>query len=349
VRAIDLQNGYSVEIDQIGKEDWNFLIQQFEDANIYQTWSYGSVRWGEKNISHVVLRKNGEVKAASQARILRFPLIKGGIAYIRWGPFWRAKGEELDYDNLSWIVRAVRDEYVKRRKLFLRVLPNEIEGEDGETRKIFIDEGFFWKQSSYRTILLDLSLSKEDLRKNMKKECRRRLNKAIRTGFDIKEGTNDELYHLLLAPYSEMVSRKKFTPGVDINEFREIQKDLPEPLKMKIFVCEFKGKPVSSILGSALGNKGIFILGGTNEVGLKNKASYLTPWLLIEWMKDANLRWCDLSGYNPEKNPGTARFKEGFNGQDVRHVGEFDACSSIKNALIINLGEKIRRILRKKI
>jgi lipid II:glycine glycyltransferase (peptidoglycan interpeptide bridge formation enzyme) len=349
VHVIELKNGFSVEIDRIGKEDWNSIIQQFEDASLYQTWSYGSVRWGEKNISHVVLRKNGEVKAASQARILKFPVIKGGIAYIPWGPFWRIKKEEADYDNLVQIVRALKDEYVNRRKLFLRILPNEIERQNEEMRKIFTAEGFSRKQSAYRTMLLDLSLDKEDLLKNMNKQCRSRINKALRTEFDVKEGTNDELYQELLIPYFEMVSRKKFTPGVDINEFREIQKDLPEPLKMKIFVCGYKDKPVSSILGSAMGNKGIFILGGTNEAGLKQKASYLTPWLLIEWMKDENLRWCDLGGYNPDTNPGTARFKKGFNGLDVRHVGEFNACSSVKNSIIVNLGEKIKSITKKKI
>lgn len=349
MRSIDLQNGYRVEIDNIEKEDWNSLIQQFDDANLYQTWSYGSVRWGEKNISHVVLRKNGEVKAASQARIFKFPIIKGGIAYIPWGPFWRVRKEEPDYDNLSRIIRALKEEYVNRRKLFLKVLPNDIEGQNEEMCKIFAAEGFSRQESPYRTMLLDLSQAKEDLRKNMNKQCRSRINKALHTEFDIKEGKDDELYQELLKPYFDMVSRKKFTPGVDINEFREIQKDLPDSLKMKIFVCYYKGKPVSSILGSAVGNKGIFILGGTNEVGLKHKASYLTPWLLIKWMKDADLRWCDLGGYNPDTNPGTAKFKEGFNGMDVRHVGEFDACSSLKNSIILNLGKKIRPILKKKI
>lgn len=52
-----LDPGYDVEIDQVEKTEWSKLVQRFDDATIYQTWSYGLVRWGEKNLSHLVLKK----------------------------------------------------------------------------------------------------------------------------------------------------------------------------------------------------------------------------------------------------------------------------------------------------
>ena len=58
------------------------LLNDFDDANIYQTWSYGAVRWGEKNLSHVILKKHNEVVAATQLRIVKISWLGVGIAYI---------------------------------------------------------------------------------------------------------------------------------------------------------------------------------------------------------------------------------------------------------------------------
>ena len=49
------------EIDCVTKAQWSALLNHFEDANIYQTWSYGAVRWGERNLSHLLLKQDGEV------------------------------------------------------------------------------------------------------------------------------------------------------------------------------------------------------------------------------------------------------------------------------------------------
>jgi hypothetical protein len=38
---------YRVEYDDVSRDEWTCLLEQFDDANIYQTWTYGSVRWGE--------------------------------------------------------------------------------------------------------------------------------------------------------------------------------------------------------------------------------------------------------------------------------------------------------------
>ena len=39
-----LESDYRVETDKIDKEAWSRVLLEFDDANIYQTWSYGAVR-----------------------------------------------------------------------------------------------------------------------------------------------------------------------------------------------------------------------------------------------------------------------------------------------------------------
>jgi lipid II:glycine glycyltransferase (peptidoglycan interpeptide bridge formation enzyme) len=333
---------YHSEVDQVGKEAWSEMIQRFEDASVYQTWSYGSIRWGENRISHLVLKKKGEVVAVAQARILRLPLFKGGIAYIRWGPLWRLFGKERDIDSLREMLRALVEEYVDRRGLFLRVLPNEIGGEEDSVRSIFEAEGFRWKQSSYRTLILNIAPSLELIRKGLRKEWRYQLNRAEKQKMEVIEGAEEELFKIFMTLYQQMVSRKSFSPGVDIDEFRAIQKDLPDLLKMKIFVCQVHGEPVGALVGSLLGNKGIYVLGATGDKGLKLNSSYLLQWRMIQWLQSSGAHYYDLNGFDPENFPGTSFFKAGLSGKDVYHIGEFESCRSSVSSFLVKVGDQVR-------
>src|SRR5512139_1718822 len=104
---------YATEFDNVSRDEWTCLLQQFDDANIYQTWTYGSVRWGEKSLSHQVVKRSGEVIAIAQAAIKKAPLLGLGIAYIPWGPLCRKKGDSIDPENLKYSISFLRDEYVK--------------------------------------------------------------------------------------------------------------------------------------------------------------------------------------------------------------------------------------------
>jgi len=338
-----------IEVDQIGKGEWTEMLQNFADAAIYQTWSYGAVRWNETNLSHIVLRRGKEAVAAAQARIVRVPILHCGIAYVTWGPVWRRQSKEKRRDHIHQMITALREEYVVRRGLYLRVLPSEVDEstEAREIRSIFEAEGFRWTPSHYRTLLVDLAPSMPELRRNLSSRWRRQLNVAENKGLSIFEGTGSQLYEAFMTLYQEMLARKQFVPGMDVNEFKKIQQDLPAALKMKILVCAFEGEPVAALVGSLLGDTGIYLLGATGDKGLKLRGSYLLHWRMMEWLKEQGARWYDLNGFNPEKNPGTASFKEGVSGKDVRHIGQFDACQNVASSIALKFGDHLRATMQR--
>ena len=49
--------GWQVEVDRATSAEWSEMLDLFDDANIYQTSAYGEVRWGEKNLSRLVLKR----------------------------------------------------------------------------------------------------------------------------------------------------------------------------------------------------------------------------------------------------------------------------------------------------
>jgi hypothetical protein len=77
-----LNRPWQVEVDRSTPAEWSQMLDLFEDANLYQTWSYGGIRWGGENLSHLVLKRAGEVVGLAQVRIVRPTRFKFGMAYF---------------------------------------------------------------------------------------------------------------------------------------------------------------------------------------------------------------------------------------------------------------------------
>jgi len=342
-----MSNGrYDIEVDAVDKGSWHEALYHFDDATIYQTWSYGAVRWGEDRVSRIALKREGEIVAMAQAAIRRIPLSRAGIAYIPWGPVWQRRGRPLDGDVFRAVVGALRQEYARKRGLLLRMSPGEKADGSEPIRAILEQEGFRRTGDSDRTLLVDLRPPLEEIRRKLSKQWKSRLGIAEKKDVEVIEGRDDLLYDRLCEPYREMLIRKKIIPPSNIEEFRAIQKDLPTGHKMRIMVCLCEGQAVASLMASFQGNRGILIAGGNNERGMRHGFNYLLIWRMIERMKGAGLRWCDLGGYHPERNPGTAHFKAGLPGADTKHIGTFECCETVASKVVVGAGSRLLQAAR---
>jgi lipid II:glycine glycyltransferase (peptidoglycan interpeptide bridge formation enzyme) len=176
-----------------------------------------------------------------------------------------------------------------------------------------------------RTLLIDLSLSLDELRKGTRRKWRQALGYAEKRELELIEGTSDELYDIALMIYQEMHARKKFVEFVDMNQYRTIQRDLPDPLKVIVSICTLKSRPIAALAWSAMGNTGLPVLAATGDEALKTNASNLMWWKMIEWFKQRSYRWCD----------------------DIKYYGQFDACENWVSSLSIGGGDKLRFVQRK--
>jgi lipid II:glycine glycyltransferase (peptidoglycan interpeptide bridge formation enzyme) len=344
---------YSAEFDCFEENEWYHIISKFEDANIFQTWAYGLIICGRENVSHFVLKKNGKVVAAAQVRIYRLPVIKKSIGYIRWGPLWRSMcSEEADPTIFRQAIRALRNEYVMRRGLILRLRPALFKNDSDDLLSIFKEEGYILVGDAEvdRTLVMDLRPPLQEVRRDIKERWRSYLSRAERENFEVSEGCGDDLFKSFIEIYGEMLNRKKFIQTNDINEFRSIQKELPDAFKMKIMLSRSNGKITNGLICSGIGNTGVYLFGATSDAGLKNRGAYLLQWRMIEWLKKNERSYYDLNGINPKTNPGTYQFKTGLcgrNGKDVYFLGQFDAYPDELFRYLMHWGDGLRRFWRR--
>jgi lipid II:glycine glycyltransferase (peptidoglycan interpeptide bridge formation enzyme) len=346
-----MQNsGWQVEVDRATPAEWSRMLDLFDDANIYQTLAYGEVRWGGKNLSHLVLKRDGEIVAMAQVRIVRPTPLKFGMAYLRWGPLCERRGRAPDPDVSANMARALEEEYVGKRRLFLRVLPNAFAGSPraGAIQSAF---GRFTREpltadNTYRTFILDLAPALDELRAGLDKKWRNQLTRSEKNDLEVTSGSDAEQYHTFCLIYDQMKKRKGFETTVDAEEFGRIQTGLAASQRMRILICKDQGRPVTGLVASAMGDSAIYLLGATSDDGLNSKGAYLLHWTLIKWLKENGIRWYDLGGIDPEKNPGVYHFKRGFSGMDACHISPLAASDSAVSSVIARAGLAMQRTLR---
>lgn len=348
----EVQSSYASWVGEVGEQPWFDVLEQFEDANIYQTLSYEQARkpGGRSSIRHFTLKRDGEIVAAAQARIVQIPLLKAGIAYVRWGPLWQRRGKSPDTEVLRQAIRGLRKEFVGRLGLVLRIYPRLFRG-DHESLRILEEEGFALldKERPDRTLLLDVGLPLDQLRQGMKAHWKRNLKAAEKTGLEVIEGTGPELFQEFIVAYQELLARKGFSEPNSIEHFQRAQLRLPEPHKMRILLCKSNGQLCASLVTSVIGNTAIYLFGATTGAGLKLRGSYLLHWKLIESLNREGVTIYDLHGIDPVANPGTYKFKAdlcGSNGADVTFMGRFDCYPSAAVHRLIAGGDRLRTIIR---
>jgi lipid II:glycine glycyltransferase (peptidoglycan interpeptide bridge formation enzyme) len=342
-------SNWQVEVDQATPSEWSRMLDLFDDANIYQTAAYGGVHWGEKNLSRLVLKREGDVVGMAQLRIVRPTPLKFGMAYLRWGPLWGRSGRPLDAEVPVRLARAIEDEYLKRRRLFVRILPNAFAG----TERAEVFQSAFGKFAPevtepadiYRTFVVDLRPSLSDLRSGLDAKWRNKLKQSEKNGLTVVAGSGNEEFRAFRAMYSEMRQRKSFETTVDVEEFARMQEVLPEPQRMRVLICQDKGVPVAGVVASAVGDSAIYLLGATSDAGLNAKGAYLLQWTMMGWLKERGVKYYDLGGIDPEGNPGVYYFKRGFSGADVCQIPPCAASDSALSSAMVKAGMAARRML----
>ena len=340
---------YRPLIDQTTEAEWNRLLPQFADASLYQTWAYGTISWGERNLSHILLKRDDQVVGMAQLRIVRVPFLSSGIAYLRWGPLYRRRDAVANPDLLPALLEAIADEYARRRGLLVRILPNVFR--DAPAAPAFetacAEIGFQPGTSTapYRTIRVDLTPAPEFIRKRLDQKWRNQLNAAERNGLTFREGAGDDLFAEFTIIYRELLARKQFETTVDIDEFARIQRALPESLRMRVLLCEREGKLLAGLVGAAIGDTGLYLLGATSSEGMKAKGSYLLQWRMMQWLRECGCRWYDLGGINPQRNSGVYHFKSGLGGQEVLQCACLELSGSPLSLSCVRAAERMKGAL----
>ncbi|MCP5066714.1 MAG: peptidoglycan bridge formation glycyltransferase FemA/FemB family protein [bacterium] len=343
--------GAPISLQPLRSDAWLKLAPRFLDDNYRASWAFAqacAVRTGSQS-EHVGIRKADDWIGVTDVRVKTLPQGIGGIAYINGGPLVRT-GSESDIDRLDECLGALVREYVEQRGLILRILAPIGDAPWNESAlDTFKLRGFLPTNRSraYRTIVLDITGSTDEIRKAFHQKWRNCLNKSERQGLEVQGGDDPELLDQFCELFHGFIERKRFSVDLDAGFYAAVQRSQLDGERYYTSIARQEGRVVAGHVSSMLGDTCVYLLGATHPEALKTNAAYLLQWHTIETARAHGLRRYDLGGIDPEGNPGVYRFKQRMNGEELWAPGPFEMKPAGLRGLITSSAEAAYRMLQR--
>jgi len=320
------------------RETWNNLLRRLPTHHVLQSWEWGAFKerygWTAERLAFEV---EGEIVAAAQVLTRRARPLPVSIMYVPKGPV-------LNYGNAPLrlaVLEALAAHGRKRRATLVKIDPDVVQGtgipdtaKTNPTGEAFTAElaTLGWRfsddQIQFRnTVQLDLTQSEETLLATMKQKTRYNVRLAGRKGVRVRVGQLDDL-ELLFQMYAETAARDQFIIR-PLAYYRDawgafMRAGLACPL-----IAEYEGQAIAAVILFCFGQRAWYMYGASRDAHRDKMPNHLLQWEAIRWAKAQDFTVYDMWGAPNnfvESDPlwGVWRFKAGFGGQVVRHVGAWD-------------------------
>ncbi|HJQ82728.1 MAG TPA: GNAT family N-acetyltransferase [Candidatus Binatia bacterium] len=344
---------FTTEIDTIAPTEWDAVVAAFDDVSCEQTAAWTDARWGARRSSHLLLRRDGVPVGGARVVVLQWPGIRRGIAYVKYGPFWRARGARPDVDVYRRCIEALFREYGVRRNHCLSVLPRPNPDHERVEVEALGALGFVVRRPMVdpNRYLVDVQLDAAERLQSLDQKWRYNLRQAQRRGIECHLDATDEAFATFAALHARMVARKRFRNGDALHLVPILDRSLPEAMRPRVVLGFLDGTAVAGAVVVEAGDTAYYLYGASDEAALGSKAGYALQWWIVEWLAGRGVRWYDLGG--EARDPGLRQFKKGLVGKRgaiVTAAGEFDRWTSRGGRLaadvIYGLRDAVRRLHR---
>lgn len=319
---------------------WRQALGSLPKAHALQSWTWGEFksRWGwtPQRLTFTVAESSWEPLAAAQVLRRRVPYLPFSILYVPRGP-------ALDYNDRKLRVAVLRElEKLARheRAIFIKIDPEVVRawGEAAERPSPigshFVEElkqrgwRFSPEQIQFRnTVELDLQRSEEDLLAAMKSKTRYNIRLAGRKGVVVRRGTLEDL-PTIAGMYETTAERDEFTIR-PLDYYLDAWRSFYDAGMAQPFIAEYEGTPLAAVIIVRFGERAVYMYGASTNKERQRMPNYLLQWEAICWAKAQGCTVYDFWGAPDEfveSDPlwGVWRFKSGFEGEVVRHIGAWD-------------------------
>lgn len=316
-------------IQHSSQADWDQCITQLPHYNYYQTYAWGEHKKNQGwEVYRVHSQDQGKVVIAFQVLVKR-KLKCAGILWVPGGPcgeinqFHPKLFKELAQKiNLKfYVVRTSFDfEYNKMDEESLKSLG--------------------WKKpkqplNSGESLILDLTLSLDEMEKNMSTNWRHNLKRSLKHRNAIEEWS-PPAPQIIEELYIGLYDDKKVKRGFSADELQSLLMNCKKDLII-YHNCNEKNETIAYRGMGTIGKKAWDILAVTNAEGKKHYISYLLFWELIKDLKMKGIEYFDFSGADLVNNPGVYNFKKGTGAKPIKYLGEFEYANSKIIQLAFNL------------
>ncbi len=303
--------------EAVARSSWSHVLQSFE-------WGEFKARYGWRP-TRLLFEEDGQVRAVASVLCRQLPPFPLCVMYVPKGPL-------LDYSDsqlLNCVLASLEKLARARRAIFIKIDP-DVRLEEGRVIEALWARG--WRPSSEQiqfrnTILIDLRQSEDELLAGMKAKTRYNVRLAARRGVKVRTGSLGDLV-LFYQMYTETSRRDGFIIR-PFSYYHDIWGAFIGAGLARLFLAEYEGEPLAGLIAFRFGQRAWYMYGASTEKHRHRMPNHLLQWEAMCWAKSEGCTVYDLWGAPDvlsEDDPlwGVYRFKEGFGGQFVRHIGAYD-------------------------
>lgn len=340
--------------DQVSKETWEQVIQQFPEANFLHSWNWGVFH---QNLGKTVLRLlfedtrrsgSGSVDSVGLALLVVERAKRGNYITIAGGPLMDWSNAELFTFVFEQIISVARSQKVD----FIRFRPQELHSD--HLQKLVSKVGARPSQmhlTADLTLQLDLSLSEAELLAQMRKNHRSAIKKCSSLGITVEKTSDPAEIKAFYDDQVTLAQRHNFVP-FSYDFLHEQFKAFAQDNQALLFHAYCEGKLLSSAFVIFYNYEAVYHYGISTDANAKLPGSYACQWAAILEAKRRGCKRYNFWGVAPEgaenhRFAGVTLFKTGFGGEHVEYLHAHDIPLSAKytvTAAFELLRKKVRRL-----
>lgn len=318
----------------VSREEWNEFVVR-HDGSFLQSFEW--VEFQEKAgnaVARIMIKKDGDTVLCANVILHALPF-KKAYWYVPYGPVIATAAHNKKELVHFFIERLARD--AGESAIFLKIEPEEM-----SARELFEPTCMPSPAAQpQETVIVDCTLSEEELLAQMKPKTRYNIKVAQRHGVkvvspDDQAKLDPEIFLSLLSLTAE---RHRFRTHV-ISYYRTMLEALVPKEKAgaqnictaRLFFAQYEGKVIASALVIFFGKRATYLHGASTTAQKNVMAPYILHWEIVKYIKQAGYAEYDLWGVATERSSdetkrkwgGFSRFKLGFGGNVVKRPGACD-------------------------
>jgi peptidoglycan pentaglycine glycine transferase (the first glycine) len=315
---------------------WDASVLALPEPHILQSWAWGETKlqtgWRARRLlwcEDSAPAGNGEPSAAAGLLTRRLAArLPVAVAYVPKGPL-------LDWSNLALaetVLARIEAEARRHRALFAKIDPDvRDDTAPGQAVKALLARRG-WRPSAEQiqfrnTMISDLTPSEDDLLAGMKPKWRYNVRLAERRGVMVRDGAIADL-PAFYAMYQETGGRDGFLVR-PFAYYRAIWERFMADRLAHLLLAEAEGAPIAGLILFRFGPTAWYFYGASTGQGRDLMPNHALQWASLRWAKAAGCTrydWWGAPDILDESDPmwGVYRFKQGFGGEFVPHIGAWD-------------------------
>jgi lipid II:glycine glycyltransferase (peptidoglycan interpeptide bridge formation enzyme) len=335
--------------------EWDgWLARAPGGGHVYQSYAWGEFKRGQRwRPVRLVMERDGEVAGAGQFLVYNTPLVPGTLMYCTKGPWidWE------DPEAVRTFFGGVRTVAARERAHTVKIEPEALEEQTG-VKSLLLELGFHRARSdlNYKTtMILDLSRSEEEILAAMHHKHRYNIRLAARKGVSIVHDNSDEAR----ADFWRLMEITAERDGFRLRD-QEYDRGRWEAMRdagqAQLFLAEHEGNRLAGMVIYTFGRKYWYRTGASSNEKRNLMPVHLLQWEVMRWAKSQGITYYDMvhvprSARLNQDHPqhGLYRFKAGFGGEVVEHLGCLDLPTRRFRSRLWDLVEPIYGKLHKQI